>query len=107
MVDGHGAIVLMPIRLATSLHRCGMEVNDPARQSRAELHACGRRIGRIEAVLRGRAGAYGPRRAADGGRQSRRPSGWTSRAAPWGTRLPRTPSHDVRGRGVALLALAA
>ncbi|WP_233262330.1 DEAD/DEAH box helicase, partial [Vitiosangium sp. GDMCC 1.1324] len=42
------------------------------------------RIGGIEGMLRERAGAEGPRRAADGGRPSSAPGGWRSRAAPWG-----------------------
>jgi NAD(P)-dependent dehydrogenase (short-subunit alcohol dehydrogenase family) len=45
-------------------------------------------------------------RAADWGRPSREPSGWTGRAAPWSTRRPWPPSLQVRGRGLALLALA-
>jgi hypothetical protein len=54
-----------------------------------------------------RAGAQEPRRAADGGRPSSAPGWWKSRAAPWGARRPRPPSHEVRGRSLALLAGAA
>ena len=32
---------------------------------------------------------------------SSEPGGWRSRVAPWGTRRPRPPSHEVRGRGLA------
>ena len=64
------------------------------------------RIDGLEAMWRVRAGAEMPRRAADGGRPSREPSGWRSRAVPRSTRRPWPPSHEVRGRGLALLALA-
>jgi hypothetical protein len=56
-------------------------------------------IRRIEGLLRERAGAEGPRRAADGSRPSSAPGRSTSGAAPGGTRRPRTPSQEVRGRG--------
>jgi hypothetical protein len=65
-------------------------------------------IGRIGALLRGggleRRWRGGP---LTGARPSSEPGGWRSRVAPWGTRRPRPPSHEVRGRGMALLALAA
>ena len=64
-------------------------------------------IGGMGAVWRERARAEGPRRAADRDRPSSAPGWWRSRAAPWGTHLPRPPSHQVRGRGLALLAGAA
>ena len=44
----------------------------------------GLRIGRIEAVLRGRAGAEGPRRAAEGCRPSCEPGRWRGHAASLG-----------------------
>ena len=51
---------------------------------RLVIPAKGRRIGGIEAVLRVRAGAEGPRRAADGGRPSTAPGQCRGRAAPFG-----------------------
>ena len=56
-------------------------------------------------MLRVRAGAEVPRRSADRRRPSSAPSGWTGRAAPWSTRLPWPPSHEVRSRSLALLTL--
>ncbi len=58
-------------------------------------------------MLRVRVGAEVPRRSAERGGPSSEPSGWRSRAAPWSTRRRWPPSHGVRGRGMALLALAA
>lgn len=66
------------------------------------------RIGGIETLWwRGSAGAEGRRSAADGGRRSSEQGGRRSRAAPWGKRRRRRPSHEVGGRGLALLAQAA
>jgi len=57
-------------------------------------------------MWRVRAGAEVSGRAADWGRPSGEPSGWTGRAAPWNTRRPWPPSHEVRGRGLlAVLSL--
>ncbi len=58
-------------------------------------------------MLRVRVGAEVPRRSADRGRPSSEASGWRSRAAAWSTRRRWPPSQGVRGRGMALLALAA
>ena len=52
----------------------------------------------MEGLLKARTRAEGEG-AADRGRPSSAPGGWRGRAAPWSTRQPRPPSHEVRGRG--------
>jgi hypothetical protein len=56
------------------------------------------RIGGIEAMLRVRAGAQGPRRAADGASKAARRAGTRDATTPWGTPLPWPPSLEDRGR---------
>ena len=84
------------------------------------------RIGRREALWRGRAGAEGPsigriegllrgggvERRGRGGPQTGaaravRPAGGEAAQPPWGTRRPEPRSHEVRGRGLALWVVAA
>jgi hypothetical protein len=57
------------------------------------------------AQLRGREGAQGPRRAADGAARVMLPAGGRAAQPPWGTRLPRLRSHQVQGRGLGRLAV--
>jgi hypothetical protein len=60
----------------------------------------------MEGLLRGGGlERRGPRRAADRGRSSSAPGRCRGRAAPFGTRLPRPPSHEGRGRSLGLVAL--
>src|SRR4051794_26912092 len=56
------------------------------------------------ALVRGREGAEGPRRAADGAARVMLPSGGQAAQPPWGTRLPRPRSQQVRSRGLDLMA---
>ncbi|ATB42207.1 alpha-amylase [Cystobacter fuscus] len=58
------------------------------------------RIGGIEAMLRVRAGAERPRRAAAGASKAARRASTRGGATPWGTPLPWPPSLEERGRGV-------
>ncbi|WP_239014962.1 hypothetical protein [Archangium violaceum] len=76
-----------------------------ARYEVVPFHERGRIRG-MGALLRGREGAEGPRRAADGAARAMRPAGGQAAQRPWGIRLPRPRSYQVRGRGLlAVLSL--
>ncbi|PTL81107.1 hypothetical protein DAT35_23535 [Vitiosangium sp. GDMCC 1.1324] len=56
------------------------------------------------ALLRGREGAEGPRRTADGAARAMLPASGQAAQPLWGTRLPRPRAPQVRGSSLDLLA---